>query len=173
MKTSSCFTCHFTNENFNTGTGRCQLCHTLPTGKIPVHGGELSKEEKAKVEAANANRITHEVMQDHNVNCIACHANVATENSTVSQRDCEHCHDDPKSKYFDPVAVASFTGPGQALPRLPRTRAACQVPGLPFGDPSPIGAWQDRARPDWVPGIGDDQLLARAIRISMPPRLTC
>lgn len=102
VKTTSCYTCHFTNESFNTGTGSCLLCHSLPTKEIPVHK-ELSPAEGAKLQspelAKRPVRMNHEEILKRKVNCIACHADVASENSTVTRRDCERCHDRPE--YFE------------------------------------------------------------------------
>jgi hypothetical protein len=38
VNTTSCYTCHFNNEGFNTGTNTCLMCHKqLPMGEIIVH----------------------------------------------------------------------------------------------------------------------------------------
>ena len=37
VQESSCYTCHFKNQGFNTGTSECMLCHTPPQGTITVH----------------------------------------------------------------------------------------------------------------------------------------
>ena len=62
MKKTSCYTCHFTNEGFNTGTASCLLCHTLPTQEITVHK-ELSPEEAAKLKSPELTKQT--VRMDH------------------------------------------------------------------------------------------------------------
>lgn len=102
VKTTSCYTCHFTNESFNTGTASCLLCHTLPTKEITVHQ-EVATAEGLKLQAPGLTkepiRMNHEAILKRNVNCIACHADVASENSTVTRRDCERCHDRPE--YFE------------------------------------------------------------------------
>lgn len=99
VKTTSCYTCHFTNEAFNTGTARCLLCHTLPTKEITVHQ-EVATAAGLKLQAPGLTkepiRMNHEAILKRNVNCIACHADVASENSTVTRRDCERCHDRPE-----------------------------------------------------------------------------
>src|SRR5581483_6561290 len=48
VKTTSCFTCHFNNEGFNTGTGTCLMCHTLPAKEILVHSPEKDPQLKAE-----------------------------------------------------------------------------------------------------------------------------
>ena len=99
VKSTSCYTCHFTNESFNVGTARCLLCHTLPTKEILVHP-EMKPGEEAKLQtpqlAKQSVQMDHQAMLKRNVSCLACHADVATENSTVTRRDCEHCHDRPE-----------------------------------------------------------------------------
>ena len=102
VKTTSCFTCHFINQDFNTGTGACLKCHTtLPAKEIIVHP-QTKPEESAKLKTPDlikqTVKINHPAMVERKVNCISCHADVATENSTVTRRDCEHCHDDPQSE---------------------------------------------------------------------------
>jgi hypothetical protein len=101
VKTTSCFTCHFNNEEFNVGTGSCLMCHTLPTAEILVHK-ELSPQESAKLEspelAEQTVRMDHQTIVERKVNCVACHADVAMEDSIVTRRDCERCHD--RAEYF-------------------------------------------------------------------------
>jgi hypothetical protein len=101
VKTTSCFTCHFNNESFNVGTASCLMCHTLPTEKMVVHK-ELSPAESAKLEspelAEEAIRMDHTMMLERKVDCRSCHADVALEDSTVTRRDCQRCHD--RAEYF-------------------------------------------------------------------------
>jgi nitrate/TMAO reductase-like tetraheme cytochrome c subunit len=102
VKTTSCYTCHFNNEGFNTGTATCLMCHTLPSKEILVHP-EVSPDKGEKLKspelAKQAIRMDHQAMLNRKVDCIACHADVATENATVTRRDCERCHDRPD--YFE------------------------------------------------------------------------
>lgn len=101
VKTTACYTCHFTNEGFNSGTGTCLTCHSLPTKEIMVHK-ELSPAESAKLDAPDLGKkpvkVDHREIVNRKVDCFACHADVASENSTVTRRDCERCHDRPE--YF-------------------------------------------------------------------------
>jgi nitrate/TMAO reductase-like tetraheme cytochrome c subunit len=128
VKTTACFTCHFTNEDFNTGTGSCLKCHTLPTKPITVHP-ELKPGESFRLKAPQLAKepvqMDHQAMLKRNVNCIACHADVATENSTVTKRDCQHCHD--RSAYFEgwqqPVSL-DLAKRYHAL-HVPEERAKC------------------------------------------------
>jgi nitrate/TMAO reductase-like tetraheme cytochrome c subunit len=51
VSTTSCYTCHFNNEGFNTGTNTCLMCHKqLPAGEIIVHK-ELSPAEGEKLQS--------------------------------------------------------------------------------------------------------------------------
>jgi class III cytochrome C family protein len=99
VKTSSCITCHFTNETFNTGTTSCLLCHALPKKEITVHEA-LTPEQESKLKSPELTkqpiRIDHEAMVKRNVSCYSCHADVAVQNTPVSKRDCERCHDRPE-----------------------------------------------------------------------------
>lgn len=101
VKKTACYTCHFTNESFNTGTASCLGCHTLPGREITVHK-ELSPEESTKLKTPELEkkpvRMDHREILNRKVDCFACHADVASENSTVTRRDCERCHDRPE--YF-------------------------------------------------------------------------
>jgi nitrate/TMAO reductase-like tetraheme cytochrome c subunit len=128
VKMTACFTCHFTNEDFNTGTGSCLKCHTLPTKPILVHP-EVSAKDAAKVKtpelAKEPVKMDHQAMLKRKVDCIACHADVARENSTVTKRDCAHCHDRPE--YFEawqqPVSL-DLAKRYHAL-HVPEQRAKC------------------------------------------------
>jgi len=106
VKTTACFTCHFNNEGFNTGTTTCLLCHTLPTKEILVHSPE--KDPKAKAEFPKQMvRMDHHTILQRKVDCIACHADVASENAPVTRRDCERCHDRPDyfQKWTKPLTL--------------------------------------------------------------------
>jgi hypothetical protein len=37
VSTTTCYTCHFNNEAFNTGTSKCLTCHTPPQQEVTVH----------------------------------------------------------------------------------------------------------------------------------------
>lgn len=103
VNTTACYTCHFNNEGFNTGTNTCLMCHKqLPAGEIIVHK-ELSAAEGQKLQspelAAKTVTMNHQAILERQVNCASCHADVAIEDSQVTQRDCQRCHDQPG--YFD------------------------------------------------------------------------
>jgi hypothetical protein len=99
VHTTSCYTCHFNNEGFNTGTNRCLMCHTLPTGQITVHEG-ISQEHGELLRSPELTEKTvkmdHATILERKVGCISCHADVASEDAPVTRRECERCHDLPK-----------------------------------------------------------------------------
>ena len=100
VSTTSCYTCHFNNEGFNTGTNTCLMCHQqLPTSEIIVHK-ELSAAEGQKLQtpelAAQTVKMNHQSILERKVDCASCHADVAIEDSLVTRRDCERCHDQPQ-----------------------------------------------------------------------------
>jgi nitrate/TMAO reductase-like tetraheme cytochrome c subunit len=128
VKRTACFTCHFTNEEFNMGTGSCLKCHTLPAKPITVHP-ELKPQESSKLKtpelAKETVKMDHQAMLKRNVSCIACHADVARENSTVTKRDCQHCHDRPEyfAAWQQPVSL-DLAKQYHAL-HVPEQRAKC------------------------------------------------
>jgi hypothetical protein len=99
VHTTTCFTCHFNNEGFNTGTNRCLMCHTPPQQEITVHK-ELNPETSQKLLAPELEskpvKMNHTEIIAQKVDCIACHADVARQNATVTRRDCERCHNQPQ-----------------------------------------------------------------------------
>lgn len=97
VKTTSCFTCHFNNEGFNTGTSTCLMCHTLPTKEILVHSPETDAKLTTEFPKKTV-RMDHQMILQKKVDCLACHADVASENAPVTRRDCARCHDRPE--YF-------------------------------------------------------------------------
>lgn len=128
VKKTACFTCHFTNEGFNTGTGACLKCHTLPNKPIPVHP-ELTPQASAKLKtpelAKQTVRMDHQAILQRKVDCVACHADVARENSTVTERDCQRCHDRPEffKDWQQPVSL-DLAKKYHAL-HVPTERAKC------------------------------------------------
>jgi len=103
VNTTACYTCHFNNEGFNTGTNTCLMCHKqLPAGEIIVHK-ELTPSEGQKLQSpeltAKTVKMNHQAILERKVNCASCHADVAIEDSQVTKRDCQRCHDLPR--FFD------------------------------------------------------------------------
>jgi len=101
VNTTSCYTCHFNNEGFNTGTNTCLMCHNLPREDITVHK-TLSAEASAALGTPDLSKppikMNHQSILERKVGCVACHADVAREDSQVTRRDCEHCHN--QSRFF-------------------------------------------------------------------------
>jgi nitrate/TMAO reductase-like tetraheme cytochrome c subunit len=101
VQTSSCFTCHFNNEGFNTGTGECMKCHEPPQREITVHpklDESLGTKLKLPELAARPVKMDHSDIVARKVDCRSCHADVVLGDSLVTRRDCERCHD--RAAYF-------------------------------------------------------------------------
>ena len=98
VNTTTCYTCHFNNEGFNTGTNTCLMCHTPPKQQITVHAEATSSDKSPEAAALTTKlvKMDHTEIMARKVQCIACHADAAHEDSTVSRRDCERCHDQPQ-----------------------------------------------------------------------------
>jgi hypothetical protein len=128
VDTSTCFTCHFNNEGFNTGTNRCLLCHDPPQQEIVVHEA-LSPDAGEKLQApelaAAPIKMNHADIMAKNVDCLACHADVARGDATVSRRDCERCHDQPRffEDWKEPFTLEQVTKYHEA--HIHQQRAKC------------------------------------------------
>jgi nitrate/TMAO reductase-like tetraheme cytochrome c subunit len=93
--TSSCVTCHFVGQPFNTDTGECLKCHNPPKIEVPVHGKTLSE---TVGEARKAGTMDHSVIIEKNVDCRSCHADLVRGTGRVTRTRCDACHD--LSLYF-------------------------------------------------------------------------
>ncbi len=95
VSTTTCYTCHFNNEGFNTGTNSCLLCHTPPQSQITVHAETSGAGQSGQTAGVQTPAVTmdHTEMMARKVDCIACHADAAQQDSVVTRRDCERCHD--------------------------------------------------------------------------------
>ncbi len=82
----SCYTCHFTNQKFNGGSGRCLTCHTPPTRQIVIHGAPATQ-------GAGASIMNHQDILDRKIDCASCHLDVVQGGAAVTERECAHCHD--------------------------------------------------------------------------------
>ncbi|MCA9245455.1 MAG: NapC/NirT family cytochrome c [Planctomycetales bacterium] len=98
VATTTCYTCHFNNEDYNTGTSTCLSCHTPPQGEILVHAEKELKggEDNDDAAAAKPVMMNHTDMLARKVACISCHADAIQHDATVTRRDCERCHDRPE-----------------------------------------------------------------------------
>lgn len=124
VKTTTCITCHFHNESFNTGTTSCLMCHKLPTKEILVHSPERDPKVKGDFPKQMV-RMDHQAILQKKVDCIACHADVATTPPPVARRDCEHCHNRPEyfEKWTKPLSLETVKHYHAA--HVPNQRAKC------------------------------------------------
>lgn len=125
---STCYTCHFNNEAFNTGTAECMLCHTPPQKKITVHE-QLSESVRQKLGTEKLGRqpirMDHSEIVARKIDCRACHADVITGDAAVTRRDCERCHDQPRffADWKEPFSVDLAARYHEV--HVPQQRAKC------------------------------------------------
>ncbi|MBI5864438.1 MAG: NapC/NirT family cytochrome c [Planctomycetes bacterium] len=81
-----CFTCHFTQQEFNRDTGECLRCHEPPRRAIQVHGGATATNEAVVMD--------HDDIVKRKVDCASCHLDVLRGDTRVTERDCARCHDE-------------------------------------------------------------------------------
>jgi hypothetical protein len=96
VSTATCFTCHFNNEGFNTGTSACLMCHTPPQQDITVHAQMTPPAENETQQQESSTKLVkmnHADILAKNVSCASCHADAIQEDAVVTRRDCEQCHD--------------------------------------------------------------------------------
>lgn len=128
VQKSSCFTCHFNNQAFNTGTAECMKCHTPPQKAITVHE-EVKKDVGDKLKTPElvkkAVKMDHSEIVARKVDCRSCHADVIFGDSVVTRRDCERCHDQP-SFYADwkPTLTTDIVKSYHAV-HVPNQHAKC------------------------------------------------
>lgn len=129
VATTTCYTCHFNNEGFNVGTNNCLMCHAqLPQGEILVHA-ELTAREGEQLQTPELTkqsvRMNHAAILERKVDCIACHADVASKDSQVERRDCERCHDQERffADWQEPFTVDLVASYHAA--HVPQQRAKC------------------------------------------------
>jgi nitrate/TMAO reductase-like tetraheme cytochrome c subunit len=90
---TTCYTCHFTNQPFNVGTGACLTCHEPPTTQIEIHPARGSRTTGTTETDTQPVVMDHAVVVENNVNCISCHADLIHGSGQVTRRDCQNCHD--------------------------------------------------------------------------------
>lgn len=90
---TSCFTCHFTNQGFNQDTGECLKCHEPPSRLIAVHGAAEPIVGMATTANSSTGMMDHRDIIRRGIDCASCHLDVVQGDSTVSVRECRHCHD--------------------------------------------------------------------------------
>lgn len=88
----TCYTCHFTNQSFNTLTGKCLNCHAPPSRQIMVHAPSTAPGTKPSI-------MNHQDILDRNIDCTSCHLDLVQGKGRVTARECTHCHD--RSSYLE------------------------------------------------------------------------
>jgi len=83
---TACFTCHFTNQGFNNGSGECLKCHLPPVRMVPVH-------DLASPQSAATTLMDHRGIVERGIDCASCHFDVVRGQAVVTRRDCARCHD--------------------------------------------------------------------------------
>lgn len=74
---STCFLCHFKDNQFNEGLGACTRCHQIPTKEFDL-GGNV--------------KFTHELSFEKGVDCANCHGDLIRGNGEVPVERCTVCH---------------------------------------------------------------------------------
>jgi nitrate/TMAO reductase-like tetraheme cytochrome c subunit len=128
VQTSSCFTCHFNNQDFNVGTAECMTCHTPPQAPIVVHETvETDVREKLGSPELGGEpiKMDHSEIIARKLDCRACHADVIIGDSVVTRRDCERCHDQPRffADWATPASTEQVARYHAA--HVPQQRAKC------------------------------------------------
>ena len=77
VTTSTCFLCHFKDQQFNDGLGTCTRCHQIPENQFDLGGGV---------------KFSHELAYDRGVDCANCHRDVIRGNGAVPRERCKACH---------------------------------------------------------------------------------
>ncbi|TWT39993.1 Cytochrome c-type protein NrfH [Phycisphaerae bacterium RAS1] len=93
---TACYTCHFNNETFNHGTGKCLTCHEAPSRQIVIHGSATS------APGSGPTLMDHNDVVKRNVNCESCHFDVVRGDASVNPHECSKCHD--QSRFLEGFA---------------------------------------------------------------------
>jgi nitrate/TMAO reductase-like tetraheme cytochrome c subunit len=128
VQKSSCFTCHFNNQAFNTGTAECMRCHTPPQKAITVHeqvGEEVRDKLKSPELGEKSIKMDHSEIVARKVDCRSCHADVIFGDSLVTRRDCERCHDQPSYFADWKPTLTTDVVVGYHAAHVPQQRAKC------------------------------------------------
>lgn len=88
-----CYTCHFTNQEFNSDTGECLKCHEPPRRAVQVHASAVAMPSSSGPAPVV---MDHDDIVKRKVDCASCHMDVLRGDSQVAIRECEHCHDQAK-----------------------------------------------------------------------------
>jgi nitrate/TMAO reductase-like tetraheme cytochrome c subunit len=74
---TTCFLCHFKEQQFNEGLGVCTRCHQIPERDFDLGGGVT---------------FNHELAYDRGVDCENCHGGLIRGNGDVPRERCQVCH---------------------------------------------------------------------------------
>ncbi len=74
---TTCFLCHFKDNFFNEGLGRCNRCHQIPDKEFALGGGVL---------------FNHDLAYDRGVECENCHGDLIRGAGEVPRERCRVCH---------------------------------------------------------------------------------
>lgn len=96
---AACFTCHFSNESFNRGTGECLKCHEAPSRSIMIHGSPSAATVQPVL-------MDHQDVVRRGVDCASCHFDTIRGDSRVTERACTQCHD--QSQYLKEFAARTI-----------------------------------------------------------------
>jgi hypothetical protein len=80
VTSSTCILCHFKDQQSNTGTARCDLCHGVPRDVVDADGLAFDHADVLRFGMA----------------CDACHHSASGEGGTVPKARCFICHNDPE-----------------------------------------------------------------------------
>ncbi|MFQ6048937.1 MAG: cytochrome c3 family protein, partial [Phycisphaerae bacterium] len=90
---AACYTCHFINQPFNGGTGRCLLCHKPPAGPVPIHYGQQAYRQVMVSTTMQSVTMDHALIIANNISCSGCHIDLIRGTGAVTRARCENCHD--------------------------------------------------------------------------------
>ncbi len=74
---TTCYLCHFKDNQFNEGLGACTRCHQIPAKEYDL-GGNV--------------KFTHELSFEKGVDCANCHGDLIRGNGEVPVERCTVCH---------------------------------------------------------------------------------
>jgi len=83
----TCYLCHFKNVKFNTGRGKCEMCHEL-TDK------PLQKQFESGSPPTDIKPITHQLLEKAGVTCESCHIELIRGKGAVMFDSCLDCHEE-------------------------------------------------------------------------------
>ena len=79
-----------TRINFNKGTNKCSLCHTVPTKSL---------QSQLKTDDASKKPITHQTLEKAGVACESCHLHQVVGMDEIKTGECLDCHNGSKELF--------------------------------------------------------------------------